>query len=58
MSKDELLNLILAYDCYIQEANKNDWYSQNWRPVSMEEFYNSLDTTHSFFNFNNIKLVS
>lgn len=39
LNQEELLDLISAYDDYIQEANDMDFYSNGWKPVSISEFY-------------------
>lgn len=39
INKNELLELIIAYDEYIQDANDGDRYSDGFYPVCMEEFY-------------------
>lgn len=39
ITKEELLELIRAYDNYIQDANDGELYSDGWRPVCIEEFY-------------------
>lgn len=39
LSKKELLELISAYDDYIQGANDENLYSSGWNPVCIMEFY-------------------
>lgn len=39
ISKEELLDLIVEYDKYIQNANDEDYYFTGWRPVCISEFY-------------------
>lgn len=39
LSKEELLDLIDAYDRYIQNANDEDRYPDGWYPVCIHEFY-------------------
>ena len=41
LSKEELLELLAAYDKYIQEANDEDKYSEGWYPVCINEFYDN-----------------
>lgn len=41
LTKPELINLLDAYDKYIQEANDDNKYVDGWYPVSIEEFYNN-----------------
>ena len=38
LSKDKLIELIEAYDEYIQDANDEDRYREGWYPVCIEEF--------------------
>lgn len=39
LSQDVLLDLLVEYDNYIQQANDEDDYSTGWRPVCVSEFY-------------------
>lgn len=39
LTKDELLSLINIYNNYIQDANDNNLYTDDWKPVCIEEFY-------------------
>lgn len=39
LDAEELLDLLYAYDAYIQEANDEDKYETGWRPVCLREFY-------------------
>jgi len=39
LEKDELLELLNAYDRYIQDANDDDRYREGWYPVCIDEFY-------------------
>lgn len=39
LTKEELLDLLNAYDEYIQDANDDDLYSEGWKPVCIKEFY-------------------
>lgn len=39
LSKEELIDLLLEYDAYIQLANDEDSYHDGWRPVCINEFY-------------------
>lgn len=41
LDKDELLDLIRAYDEYIQNANDENLYSSGWLPVCLNEFYDN-----------------
>ncbi len=41
LDKDELVALITAYDCYIQQANDDNRYFDGWRPVCISEFYDN-----------------
>jgi hypothetical protein len=41
LSRKELLNLLVAYDRYIQEANDENRYAAGWYPVCISEFYGS-----------------
>ncbi|WP_175582775.1 hypothetical protein [Clostridium perfringens] len=41
LDKKELLELINAYDDYIQDANNGELYYEGWEPVCIEEFYNN-----------------
>ena len=36
---DEALDLLTAYNDYIQEANEESRYDEGWLPVSIFEFY-------------------
>ena len=36
-----LMQLLAAYDRYIQNANDEDRFESGWRPVCIEEFYHS-----------------
>lgn len=40
-SKEELLELLDAYDSYIQDANNGNLYQEGWFPVCINEFYNN-----------------
>ncbi|NGU31157.1 hypothetical protein G6Z34_13790 [Clostridium perfringens] len=40
LNKKELLELIDAYDDYIQYVNDGELYNKGWKPVCIEEFYN------------------
>lgn len=39
LSKIELLELLEAYDSYIQDANYGNLYLDDWKPVCISEFY-------------------
>lgn len=39
LNKEELIELIKAYDGYIQDANDGELYSDEWKPVCINEFY-------------------
>lgn len=39
LNKDELLDLLIQYNKYIQEANDDNAYHTGWRPVCISEFY-------------------
>lgn len=41
LDEDELRELILEYNRYIQEANDEDKYNQGWKPVCIGEFLNN-----------------
>ncbi|MDD3039083.1 pentapeptide repeat-containing protein [Bacteroides sp.] len=41
LSRIQFLDLIEAYDSYIQDANENDRYDSGWRPVCISEFYDN-----------------
>ena len=41
LDRDGLLELIEAYDDYIQDANDDNSYRDGWRPVCVEEFLNN-----------------
>lgn len=43
LTKKQLLNLLNAYDSYIQEANESNKYQEGWFPVCIEEFLNQED---------------
>lgn len=40
-SKSELIDIIVAYDNYIQEANEENKYKEEWYPVCVSEFINN-----------------
>jgi len=46
LTKDELLDLIFAYNRYIQEANEENKYAEGWFPVCISEF---LDNDYEFY---------
>lgn len=39
LGANELLDLLYAYDAYIQEANDEDKFREGWRPVCIREYY-------------------
>lgn len=41
LSRDELIELIKAYNSYIQDANDGELYSDGWKPVCVNEFYDN-----------------
>jgi len=41
LPQQEVINLLSAYDMYIQDANEEDLYKSGWRPVCIEEFYDN-----------------
>lgn len=41
LPKEELLDLLLKYNQYIQDANDEDRYIDGWCPVCIAEFYES-----------------
>lgn len=41
LNKKEIIELIEAYNEYIQDANDGELYSDGWKPVCIEEFYNN-----------------
>jgi len=41
LDEDELKELLLEYDKYIQDANEEDKYKTGWLPVCIEEFLNN-----------------
>ncbi|HVC50248.1 MAG TPA: hypothetical protein VND43_08825 [Burkholderiales bacterium] len=42
LSRQELIDLIDAYDEYIQEAVMLDRFASGWRPVNVTEFHNEV----------------
>ena len=38
-TKEELLDILYAYDRYIQKANEENYYLEGWFPVCINEFY-------------------
>ena len=46
LTKEELIDLIFAYDRYIQEANEENKYEDRWYPVCINEF---LDNDYEFY---------
>ncbi|MBU6460402.1 MAG: hypothetical protein KGQ58_05960 [Proteobacteria bacterium] len=42
LTRQELIDLIEAYDEYIQESVKFDRYASGWRPASIAEFYDDV----------------
>ena len=41
LDRDTLIELIEAYDDYIQSANNENSYRDGWRPVCIDEFLNN-----------------
>jgi len=41
LGNKELLNLLVEYDKYIQEANEEDKYKTGWKPVCIQEFWDN-----------------
>lgn len=41
MTHSELVDLLYAYDGYIQSANEDDRYKTGWYPVCIAEFYDN-----------------
>jgi hypothetical protein len=41
LNRDELVDLILMYDSYIQSANDDNRYREGWYPVCISEFLNN-----------------
>lgn len=41
LSRDKFEDVVESYDRYIQDANENDYYSDGWRPVCLEEYYSN-----------------
>jgi len=41
LNKMELEALLQSYNSYIQEANEQDKYSDGWRPVCIDEYYDN-----------------
>ena len=39
LTTQEIMELLYAYDSYIQDANDGDLYLDGWKPVCIEEFY-------------------
>ena len=39
LNRAELVELVQAYDDYIQDANDGELYSDGWKPVCINEFY-------------------
>lgn len=39
LPREDLLDLLVEYDRYIQDANDEDKFHDGWRPVCIEEFY-------------------
>lgn len=39
LSKEQLIDLLIKYNDYIQEANEENHYQEGWFPVSIYEFY-------------------
>lgn len=37
--EEDLQDVMIEYDKYIQEANEQDKYASGWKPVSIQEFY-------------------
>ena len=37
--KEDLKDVLIEYDKYIQEANEEDKYKTGWKPVCIDEFY-------------------
>lgn len=38
LSKEEMIELLVSYDRYIQDANDDDTYSEGWYPVCIAEY--------------------
>ena len=41
LTKQELLDLALHYDWYVQDANEKNMYKDGWLPVCIAEFYDN-----------------
>ena len=41
LTRNQLLALLHQYDAYIQRANDENKYDTGWRPVCIEEFFDS-----------------
>ena len=41
LDENELRELLIEYDKYIQDANEEDRYKEGWKPVCIMEFYNN-----------------
>ena len=39
LTKEELLDVLITYDKYIQEANDDNRYRDGWLPVCINEFF-------------------
>jgi hypothetical protein len=41
LSRVEIMDLLIEYDCCIQAANDGDYYKDGWYPVCIAEFYDN-----------------
>ncbi len=41
MTHEEIVELLLHYNRYIQEANNDNLYKTGWRPVCIKEFFDN-----------------
>lgn len=59
LSKQELMEIITAYDCYIQNAIEDGMFDTGWRPPSLKVFYDMFySKCTSYLPCTGIKLVS
>jgi len=41
LGNSELLELLIEYNKYIQDANEEDKYKDGWKPVCIQEFWDN-----------------
>ena len=50
LDKDDLMDLIMAYNLYIQDSHEKGYFTPEQRPLTIDEFYTDIYNMYSSKN--------